>query len=84
MANDTVLIMKDKDVNNLRKMVNEELQLIDNWMKFNCLSLNCTKSTFFLTGLNHKNNIVENCSINVGGSDIPCVETVKYLRIVMD
>ena len=48
-ADDTVLIMKDKNVNNLRKMVNEELQLIDNWMKFNRLSLNCTKSAFFLT-----------------------------------
>ena len=37
-ADDTVLIMKDKNVNNLRKMVNEEFQLIDNWMKFNRLS----------------------------------------------
>ena len=68
----------------MRKMVIEELQLIDNWMKFNRLSLNCTKSAFFLTGLNHKNNFLENCLITVGGSDIPCVETVKCLGIVMD
>ena len=76
--------MKDKNVNNLRKMVNRELQLIDNWMKFNRLSLNCTKSALFLTGLNYKNNFLENFSINVGGFDIPCVETVKYLGIVTD
>ena len=52
-ADDTVLIMKDKNVNNLQRMVNEELQLIDNWMKFNRLSLNCAKPAFFLTGLKH-------------------------------
>ena len=83
-ADDTVLILKDKNVNNLRKMVNEELQMIDNWMKFDRLSLNCTKSAFFLTGLNQKNNFLENFSINVEGSDIPCVETVTYLGIVAD
>ena len=78
-ADDIVLIMKNKNVNNLRKMVDEELQLNDNWIKFNCLSLNCTKSAFFLTGLNHKNNFLENFSINAGGSDVPSAETVKYL-----
>ena len=83
-ADDTVLIMKDKNVNNLRKMCNEELELIDNWMKFYRLSFNYSKSAFFLTGLNHKNNFRENFLINVGGSDIPCVETVKCLGIVMD
>ena len=65
-------------------MVNEELQLIDNWMKFNRLSLNCTKSAFFLTGLNQKNNFLENVSINVVGSDFPCLKTVKHLGIVMN
>ena len=53
-------------------------------MKFNRLSLNCTKSAFFLTGLNQKNSYLENFSVNVGGFDISCVETVKYLEIVMD
>ena len=61
----------------------EEPQLIDNCMKFNRLSLNCSKSAFLLYGLNQKNNFLENFSINIGGSNIPCVETVKYLGIVM-
>ena len=66
------------------KWLMKNFNFIDNWMEFNRLSLNCTKSAFFLTGLNRKNNFLENFSINVGGSDIPCVETVKYIGIVMD
>ena len=37
-ADDTVLIMKNKNINQLQQQVNRELGIIDEWMKCNKLS----------------------------------------------
>ena len=39
-ADDTVLMMKDKNISNLQLAVNQELCDVDNWMRYNRLSLN--------------------------------------------
>ena len=42
-ADDTVLLMKNKNVEQLQQIVNQELLVIDDWMKYNKLSLNYTE-----------------------------------------
>ena len=36
-ADDTVLVMKSNNVNQLQRDANQELQVIDEWMKYNRL-----------------------------------------------
>ena len=47
-ADDTILILKNKNKANLQQQVNQELTFIDQWMKYNRLSLNYTKTTYFV------------------------------------
>ena len=42
---DTVLILKNKNINNLKSEVNHQLKIMNKWVKFNLLSLNCSKSS---------------------------------------
>ena len=47
-AYDTVLIMKNKNINQLQQQVNRELDIIDEWMKCNRLSLNYAKISYIV------------------------------------
>ena len=53
-ADDTVLMMKDKNISNLQIAVNRELCDVDNWMRYNRLSLNFFKSSFFISTTKYK------------------------------
>ena len=46
-ADDTVLILKNKNHINLQALANHELTIINDWMKYNRLSLNYKKSIYF-------------------------------------
>jgi len=50
-ADDTVVIVKNKNMIELQKEVNQELGIIDEWMKFNRLSLNYIKTSYFVLDL---------------------------------
>ena len=45
-ADDTVRILKGKNVDELQQILDEELSVVDGWMKFNRLSINCLKTTY--------------------------------------
>ena len=47
-ADDTVLILKDRNIAKLQELVNKELKIVDEWMKYNRLSLNYNKTTYFV------------------------------------
>ena len=47
-ADDTVLILKNKNKARLQQQVNQELIIINEWMKYHRLSLNYTKPSFFV------------------------------------
>ena len=48
-ADDTVLILKNKNHNNLEPLANHEFKIINGWMKYNRLSLNyISKYLFYL------------------------------------
>ena len=49
-ADDTLLYYSSTSANDIKKYVNEDLNLISQWLADNLLTLNCTKSKFLLFG----------------------------------
>ena len=47
-AYDTVLILKDRNITKLQELVNKALKIVDEWMKYNRLSLNYNKTIYFV------------------------------------
>ena len=82
-ADDAVLVMKNNNINQLQRDVNQELQVIDVWMKYNRLSLNCTKTNFCACTTKRKSKSVGSFKI-IGNHDIQSVEKVKYLGVTFD
>ena len=82
-ADDTVLMMKDKNISNLQIAVNQELCDVDKWMRYNRMSLNFLKSSFIST-TKHKQNSTINFCVNVGDQTIPCLESAKYSGVMID
>ena len=56
-ADDTVLILKDRNITKLQELVNKELKIVDEWMKYNRLSLNYNKTTYFVVYPKRKRTI---------------------------
>ena len=83
-ADDTVLILKDRNITKLQELVNKELKIVDEWMKYNRLSLNYNKTTYFVVSPKRQKNNTNNFSLTVGGHDIPFSNYTKYLGIIID
>ena len=47
-ADDAILTLKDKIISHLKILVNHELKIVDEWMKSNRLSLNYSKTSYFV------------------------------------
>ena len=69
-ADDTVLVIKNNNINQLQRDVNQELQVIDEWMKYNRLSLNSIKTNFFVCTAKRKSKSVDSFKITIGNDDI--------------
>ena len=83
-ADDTVLILKNKNKAHLQQQVNQELTFIDEWMKYNRLSLNYTKTTYFVCAPKCHSSSWKNFTIKIGKHIIPSVESIKYLGVIID
>ena len=73
-------------IHNLESEVNHELKIVNNWMKFNQLSLNCSKSFYIIVTPHHKNNgsALNNFIVKVNALKIPSSLSAKYLGIIID
>ena len=81
-ADDRVLIPKNKA--RLQQQVNKKLTFIDEWMKYNRLSLNYTKTTYFVCAPKCHSSFLKNFTIKIGKQTILSVESIKYLNVVID
>jgi hypothetical protein len=80
-ADDTFLYYSSKSASDIEKYVNEDLNLISQWLDQNLLTLNCKKSKFFLFGSNSRLKSFTNISIHVNEHQLACERTFKYLGI---
>ena len=83
-ADDTNLIVSDRNLKNLRFKMNEELKSLYQWLCANRLSLNVVKTEFLLFRSNLRKN--ENFKITLRLKNKALCEThyVKYLGIIID
>ena len=83
-ADDTVLLMRNKNINKLQELVNHELRIINDWIKYNRLLLNYTKTNFYLSANKHNFKLVKIFNVAVGKRDIQSFKKVKYLGAIFD
>jgi hypothetical protein len=82
-ADDTSIFVFDKDIDNLYRKCNTELDLISKWFIANKLNLSLDKCvyTFFS---HHKQRNKVNLKLYINDTELQRVETSKYLGIFID
>ena len=87
-ADDTSLCLKSKDISELNRAMNRDLEDLDSWLKGNKLSLNVviTQSMLVATKPRHQalDNAAENLKFEIHGSELQVVTKTRYLGIQVD
>ena len=77
-------MLADKNLANLERRVNEELQNIDHWLKKNKLSLNRQKSHYMLINKRPSVSCIADLQLSINSHVLKRQQTVKYLGIFVD
>ena len=82
-ADDTCLIVEDKNINDLRKKISTEITSLDKWMIANKLALNLSNSNLILIqpkSRGHRANL--SLISSPFDSNLPSVSMSKYLGLI--
>ena len=81
IADDTNLLYSDKYVNNLKRIIDNELKLLFEWLCENLLSLNCdnTESIIFIPS----KNLCKRTVLKLNGLKIYESNKIKYLESML-
>ena len=83
-ADDTVIYFSDKDPSVVERILNYELIQVERWMNINKLKLNCEKTVDILFGTRHMLTKHNDLDLQIRGTKIRNVDSVKYLGIFID
>ena len=83
-ANDTALILSDKNVKSLNVKVNSELIMVEQWLNANKLSLNYSKTKYMLIKPFVKKSYTDEFSVSVRGIQLGNCHLAKYLGVIID
>ena len=83
-ADDTVLFCSGSDVSTIEKILNDELNLIADWLRENSLFVNVTKTESMLFGTAARLKNVDRFQIQIHGHTIQRVFEFRYLGIIFD
>jgi len=83
-ADDTYLTLSDKSITNLECKVNNELIKIEEWLKQNRLSLNCSKSCYMLINSHPSISCNFDLQLSLNNFTLKRHQTIKYLGICID
>ena len=84
-ADDTCLIVKDSNCEQLQTKINVELQNFHQWCCVNKLSINPTKTNVIIIPPKQtKVTISPNLSLISNGSPVNIVDSAKYLGVIID
>ena len=81
-ADDTSMLGHDKNINSLQSCINENLQMVTEWLQVNKLSLNISNSHFML--FTRKRTNVHDINIEINNITISRVKNVKFLGVILD
>lgn len=83
-ADDSALIVSDKDPEKIRKILRQNLESCYNWLVDNKMSLHMGKTELILFGSKRKLKSFPNFSISCLGQDIKASSSVVYLGLELD
>jgi len=82
-ADDMVLSLSANSMHELTTKINHELETVDNWLKYNKLSLNYSKTQFML--FTKQNEYIDtNFNVQINNHLLSRTECVKYLGVIID
>ena len=80
-ADDTVLLMRDKNLQKLNETVSKEIEKINTWLLTNKLTINFSKTDYLL--FSPKANEQINFSVSIQGNQIKRTQVARYLGILL-
>ena len=83
-ADDTSLMCKAKNVDELQIQLESNLKAVSSWFKANKLTLNTDKTKFMVFGTNHVLECYNSISLTFDGKSIERVNVFKYLGVKFD
>ena len=83
-ADDTILFYTASKVNAVQERLNEELKVIECWLRQNNLFLNVYKTEAMVFGTSPCLSNMDSFTISVNGTSIKRVSQLKYLGVVFD
>ena len=81
-ADDTVLLMRDKNLQKLNETVSKEIEKINTWLLTNKLTIHFSKTDYLL--FSPKANEQINFSVSIQGNQIKKTQVARYLGIFID
>ena len=83
-ADDTTLYLQGSSLTDIFNIMNEEIDIISQWLKVNKLVLNISKTNYMVMS-SKKNKIPEDlCKIKINGHQIEQVSETKFLGVMID
>ena len=82
-ADDTSVFLSGKNLNDLEKVMNQELSLLSEWLNANKLSLNVSK-THYMIFTPPRKKVIHKISLKINESELQYVSKTKFLGIIID
>ena len=82
-ADDSILLCSDNNIQSLKKKCKNEFGLLENWFKFNRLTLNYS-NTHSVLFTNLRTNTNDNFQINTQNRAILPKNAIRYLSVILD
>jgi len=83
-ADDTSLLLSDKNLSNLVNNINSELSIMKSWFAANKLSLNTNKTNYIVFHSPQKKIPPDVIDIRIGSSSISQAKSIKFLGVYID
>ena len=83
-ADDSAILVADKHISNIKKLLKKELETVSDWLIDNKLSLHLGKTESILLGSTIKLKSESNLYITCRGTDIEPKDSVKYLGATLE
>ena len=83
-ADDSAILVADKHISNIEKLLKKELETVSDWLHDNKLSLHIGKTESLLFGSTIKLKSESNLYITCSATDIEPKESVKYLGTTLE
>jgi hypothetical protein len=81
-ADDTLITVTSDSLEDALTKLNDDLQILFEWICFNSLALNVSKTKCMVLG--SKNLNLDNIEVKIGGQTIERVAEIKYLGVIID